>query len=164
MPQPDDDRFREFVTSRSASLIRTAYLLVGERGKAEDLLQTALLKTYLAWGRIDAGAVDAYVRRVMATTAVSWWRRRWSQERPTASPPDWADTDDPYGFAEAEEMRQHLMTLPARQRAVLVLRYYDDMAEADIAETLGISRGSVSSYTARGLAALRARLRQEVEK
>jgi RNA polymerase sigma-70 factor, ECF subfamily len=161
----DEERFRAFVAARSPALLRTAYLLVGDRGRAEDLVQTALVKTYLAWGRIrDDGAIEAYVRRVMATTATSWWRRRWSGELVSAALPDGAVGDGAAELAEADEMRQLLMTIPARQRAVLVLRYYNDLSEAEISATLGISRGAVSGYTARALATLRQRLGLEVSR
>ncbi|GAA3209412.1 SigE family RNA polymerase sigma factor [Dactylosporangium siamense] len=163
MDQSGEQRYREFVVARSAALLCTAYLLVGDRGRAEDLLQTALVKTYIAWDRIkDPGATEAYVRRVMATTATSWWRRRWSAERPAVSLPDSAVADASGELADADEMRRLLLTLPARQRAVLVLRYYDDMSEADVAEMLGISRSAVSSYATRGLSALRHRIGEEI--
>jgi RNA polymerase sigma-70 factor (sigma-E family) len=163
MDQSGERQYREFVVTRSAALLRTAYLLVGDRGGAEDLLQTALVKTYVAWDRIkDPAATEAYVRRVMATTATSWWRRRWSGERPAVSVPDSTVEDASGGLADADEMRRLLLTLPARQRAVLVLRYYDDMSEADVAEMLGISRSAVSSYAARGLSALRQRIGEEI--
>lgn len=161
--QLGEQRYREFVVARSAALLRTAYLLVGDRSKAEDLLQTALVKTYLAWDRIkDAGATEAYVRRVMATTATSWWRRRWRVEHVAVSADEPAVADASARLADADEVRRLLLTLPARQRAVLVLRYYDDMSEKDVAEMLGISRGAVSSTAARGLAALRRRIAEEV--
>src|SRR5581483_7400238 len=119
MGQPDDESFREFVAAGSAALLRTAYLLVGDLGQAEDLLQTALVKTYLAWGRIrDPGAVHAYVRRVLVTTATSWWRRRASFEVPIAAVPDAVAPDFAGVRAEAETMRQLLLGLPAKQRAV----------------------------------------------
>jgi RNA polymerase sigma-70 factor (sigma-E family) len=163
MDKADEARFRDYVAARSPALLRTAYLLVGDRGRAEDLVQTALVKTYLAWGRIrDEGALDAYVRRIMANTATSWWRRRWSGERPADQLPDQPLADPANDLAEADGVRRLLLLLPARQRAVLVLRFYNDMTEAEVAETLGISRGSVSSYAAKGLATLRARLGEEV--
>jgi RNA polymerase sigma-70 factor (sigma-E family) len=163
MDEVDEARFREFVAARSPALLRTAYLLVGDRGRAEDLVQTVLVKTYLAWGRIrDPGAIDAFVRRVMATTATSWWRRRWSGELAAAAPPDRMVGDPTAELVEADEMRRLLLTIPARQRAVLVLRFYDDLSEAEVGATLGISRGAVSGYTAKGLAALRARMSEEV--
>jgi len=159
MGQPDDESFREFVATGSARLLRTAYLLVGDLGQAEDLLQTALVKTYLAWGRIrDPGAVHAYVRRVLVTTATSWRRRRASHEVPVAAVPESVAPDFAGLRAEAETMRRLLLALPPKQRAVLVLRFYEDLTEAEVAEALGVTRGTVSRYVTRGLATLRARL------
>jgi RNA polymerase sigma-70 factor (sigma-E family) len=159
MGEQDDESFREFVATGSAALLRVAYLLVGDLGQAEDLLQSALVKTYLAWGRIrDPGAVHAYVRRVLVTTATSWWRRRAAHEVPVAAPPELVAPDFAGRQAEAETMRRLLLTLPAKQRAVLVLRFYEDLTEAEVAEVLGVTRGTVSRYVTRGLAALRARL------
>jgi RNA polymerase sigma-70 factor (sigma-E family) len=154
---------RDFIAHRSAAMLRTAYLLVGDRAHAEDLLQTALIKTYLAWPRIrDPGALDAYVRRTMATTAISWWRGRRFHERAAEQLPDRVD-DDPVGpRIERDAMWAHLRALPPRQRAVLVLRYYEGLSEAEIAETLGLSRGTVKSHAARALATLRARLATEL--
>jgi RNA polymerase sigma-70 factor, ECF subfamily len=157
-----DESFREFVAAGSPALLRVAYLLVGDLTLAEDLLQSALVKTYLAWGRIrDPGAVHAYVRRVLATTATSWWRRRSSWEEPVAAPPDRVTPDFAPHQVQSAAIRQVLMALPAKQRAVLVLRFYEDMTEAEVAETLGVTRGTVSRYTARALAALRSRLDEE---
>src|SRR5262245_62751415 len=95
--------FRQFVASRSAALLRTAYLMVGDWAHAEDVLQTALTKTYLAWRRLGGiEALDAYARRVVVTTATSWWRRRWHGERPTELLPErGADPHD--GWAGTEE-------------------------------------------------------------
>lgn len=162
MDSADEERYRGFVAARSTALLRTAYLLVGDRGRAEDLLQTALTKTYLSWGRIrDQGAVEAYVRRVMATTATSWWRRRWHGETPTESLPETPMPGDLGGLhAERDELWRLLQELPVKQRAVLVLRFYEDMNETEVAEALAISRGTVKSHTSRALAALRARLGQ----
>ncbi len=147
-----------FVAEHSAALLRTAYMLVGDRGKAEDLLQTALTKTYLHWGRIhDRGAAVAYVRRVLANTATSWWRLRSSSEQPVAVFPDHA-APDPIGARDDQlEMWRHLQSLPRRQRTVLVLRYYEDMTESDIADAMGISPGGVKSLASRALARLRTR-------
>jgi RNA polymerase sigma-70 factor (ECF subfamily) len=156
----DRDRpFAEFVAARSPALLRTAYLLTGDAGRAEDLLQTALTKTYLAWDRIrDPGAVETYVRRVLATSAVSSWRRRWHLERPTDAVPD-RMVDVRADAAEDHLLLWQLVRqLPARQRAVLVLRFYEDMSEAETAEVLGLSRGTVKSHASRGLAALRGKL------
>lgn len=157
----DENVLRDFITSRSPALLRSAYLLVGSREQAEDLVQTALIKTYLVWPRMrDRGAVEAYVRKTIATTAISWWRGRRFREQPTVeldkSPRVVADGVDP--LVERDAMWRHLCALPAKQRAVLVLRYYEGLSEAEIAETLGLRRGTVKSHASRGLAALRRRL------
>jgi RNA polymerase sigma-70 factor, ECF subfamily len=158
----DEERFRQFVAGRSDSLLRTAYLLTGDRGKAEDLLQTALVKTYLSWGRIKHDqAVEGYTRKIMANTATSWWRRKWSAEQPTDILPERGQPDASSRVADTEEMRRFLGGLPARQRAVLVLRYFADLSEAQVADELGISRGAVSGYANRGLNTLRERMLAE---
>lgn len=153
-----DADFRQFVVLRSAALLRVAYLMVGDWAHAEDILQTALTKTYLAWRRLGGiEATDAYARRVVATTATSWWRRRWHGERPSDVLPERGV--DPYdGWAEREALWRHVRSLPTRQRAVLVLRYYEDLTETETARILGVSVGTVKSQTARALATLRERL------
>lgn len=154
-----EQEFREFVATRSAALHRTAYLLAGDWANAEDLVQTVLAKVYLNWRRIaDRDAVDAYARRVLATTATSWWRRRWHGERPTERLPDVAAADHSSALVERDVLWRHVRTLPARQRAVLVLRFYEDCTEAETARLLGISVGTVKSHTARALDTLRRRL------
>jgi RNA polymerase sigma-70 factor (sigma-E family) len=160
----DTQLYRDFVGARSDALLRTAYLLVGDRGRAEDLLQTALMKTYQSWGRIkDKGALESYVRRTMVTTATSWSRRHWRAERPTELLPETTETaelgDLAVGQADRDELWRLLQRLPVKQRAVLVLRFYQDMSEAQVAETLGIARGTVKSHTSRALAVLRDHLR-----
>ena len=150
----DRSGFDEFVATRSPALLRTAYLLTGDRGVAEDLLQTALAKCWFAWGRIE-GPPEPYVRRVLATTYATWWRRKWRAERPTGELPD---RGDPAGTAPVEDrdaLWRALGALPRRQRAVVVLRYYEDLSEADTAAALGISTGTVKSQAAKALAALR---------
>ena len=156
--------FQGFVAARGGALLRTAYLLVGDRHLAEDLLQTALVKTYVKWSSIrDVGALEGYVRRTMATTATSWWRGRPYREKPVEQLPDRAPQGVPGVDAglEQDAMWTHLRALPAKQRAVLVLRYYEGLAESEIAEVLGISRGTVKSHASRGLTALRQRLSEE---
>jgi len=165
-----DDRDREFgafVGARSAALLRTAYLVTGHRQSAEDLLQTALAKTYLAWNRIDSPeSVEAYVRRVMVTTHVSWWRRHRGRERITdpqldsdgASPTDNSAPTATDTVDERDRLWAALRGLPDRQRTVLVLRYYEDLSEEEIAHLMGCSRGTVKTHASRGLAALRTRL------
>ena len=158
-----DEEFRAFVAARSPALLRTSCLLVGgDWALAEDLLQAALTKTYLAWGRIeDRGAVEAYVRRTLATTATSWWRRRWHGERSTDVLPEGADPDRSAVVDERDALWRHVRALPAKQRAVLVLRFYEDLSEAETARTLGVSPGTVKSHTSRALATLRAALAEE---
>lgn len=156
-----DDEFRRYVGARSAALRRTAYLLTGNREDAEDLLQTALGKTYLAYGRIrDKGALDAYVRKVLVSTQTSIWRRRSrGREFPTAEPPDRpaeaAGSDAAETAALRDALWRALGRLGRRQRAVVVLRYYEDLSEAETADLLGISVGTVKSQGARALATLR---------
>ena len=156
-----ESEFREFVALRSPALLRSAYLLVGgDWALAEDLLQAALIKTYLAWGRInDPGAREAYVRTTLATTATSWWRRRWHGERATAELPETIGRDRTDTIDDRDALWPLVRDLPARQRAVLVLRFYEDFSEAETARTLGLSVGTVKSHTARALKSLRAVLK-----
>lgn len=155
-PLEGDGTFERLLRDRSTSLLRTAYLLTGDAQLAEDLLQTALTTTFLRWGRLrDPQAGEAYVRKVMATTYTRWWQRRWNGETPTAELPDAAGPDAFAGAEDREVLRQALAGLSRRQRAVVVLRFYGDMSEADVAETLGIATGTVKSTTARALERLR---------
>ena len=157
-----EDEFREFVTVRSGALLRTAYLLAGDWSTAEDLLQTALTKTYLAWKRLgQIEAVEPYARRVLVNTATSWWRRRWHGERPTEFLPETAAPDRLDEQLDRDVLWKHVKALPARQRAVLVLRFYEDMSEAQTAAMLDISAGTVKSQTSRALGTLRKRLAAE---
>lgn len=157
-----EDEFREFVTVRSGALLRTAYLLAGDWSTAEDLLQTALTKTYLAWKRLgQIEAVEPYARRVLVNTATSWWRRRWHGERPTEFLPETAAPDRLDEQLDRDVLWKHVKALPARQRAVLVLRFYEDMSEAQTAAILNISAGTVKSQTSRALGTLRKRLAAE---
>ncbi|MDG4773108.1 SigE family RNA polymerase sigma factor [Solwaraspora sp. WMMD792] len=157
-----EEDFREFVASRSGALLRTAYLLAGDWATAEDLLQTALTKTYLAWKRLgQIEAVEPYARRVLVNTATSWWRRRWHGERPTETLPERAGPDLIQQQLERDVLWRHVKALPARQRAVLVLRYYEDLSEAQTAALLNISPGTVKSQTSRALGTLRKRLAAE---
>jgi RNA polymerase sigma-70 factor (sigma-E family) len=157
-----DVDFRQFVAARSAALLRTAYLLVGDWASAEDVLQTALTKTYLAWRRLgEIEAVEAYARRVLVTTATSWWRRRWHGERPTDVMPDRASPDHIDEHIERQALWRHVRSLPARQRAVLVLRFYEDLTEVETARILGVTVGTVKSQCARALAGLRVSLGED---
>ncbi|MEU6023339.1 SigE family RNA polymerase sigma factor [Micromonospora sp. NPDC047134] len=156
---PLEEEFRDFVTARSSALLRTAYLLTGDWGTAEDLLQTALTKTYLAWKRLGGiEAIEPYTRRVMINTSTSWWRRRWHGERPTEVLPERPAADEIEQQLNRDALWRHLRALPARQRAVLVLRFYEDLSEAQAAALLNISTGTVKSQTSRALATLRRRI------
>ncbi|MFC6884785.1 MULTISPECIES: SigE family RNA polymerase sigma factor [Actinomadura] len=150
------EEFREYVTARGAALLRAATQLTSDRAEAEDLLQAALAKTYLAWDRIqDRAAVDGYVRRAMVNTQISWWRRKKLDVYPTDRLPD-RPVDDHTGRSELHDaLGRALDRLPERQRLAVVLRYYEDMPENEIAEVLGISVGTVKSTVSRAVAKLR---------
>jgi len=149
--------FAEFVTLRYADLVRTAVLLTGDRGHAEDLVQRALLAVFRSWGRLDHVAnAEAYTRTTMVRLASRWWRRRWRAEIPTDRLPDRPVGDHAAGVDTAEVVRRALAALPWPQRAVLVMRYFEERSEAEIAEVLGCSAGTVKSRASRGLVALRA--------
>ena len=153
-----DDEFAAFVAARYRALVRTGLLLSGDLGHAEDLVQSALIRTYLAWGRLsDPGNAEAYARRTLARLAVRARGRRWRGEVATGDLPEPARAvaaADHGGLAV--DVRRALAALPAGQRAVLVLRYLDDLSEAETARLLGVSPGTVKSRAARGLASLRA--------
>jgi RNA polymerase sigma-70 factor (sigma-E family) len=152
----DDPAFRDYVRSRRRALLRTAYLLTGNAADAEDLVQSALAKTYLAWDRIqDRSALDGYVRRAIVNTHISWWRRRRLEEYPTDEIPDRAVIDEPESSDMQETLRRAVDRLPGRMRAAVMLRYYDDMTESEVAEVLGVSLGTVKSTVSRAVAKLR---------
>jgi RNA polymerase sigma-70 factor (sigma-E family) len=148
-----DESFRRFVVAHRRSLLRSAFLLTGDRGHAEDLVQTALLKTYRHWDRvIGRGDPTAYVHRVLVTTSTSWWRRLSATEQVIETMPDRAA--DPEQMRD-DELLQALRALPPRMRAVVVLRFYEDRSEAQTAELLGCSVGTVKTQTFRAMARLR---------
>jgi RNA polymerase sigma-70 factor (sigma-E family) len=148
--------FADFVVARGQALQRTAYLFTGDWLLAEDLLQTALARAYPRWDRIVRDDPEAYVRRVIVNTWSSWWRRKWRGETPTGQLPDRVGSD-PYAEADRRDaVRRALARLPLRQRAVVVLRFHEDMSEAQVAAILGISVGTVKSQASKALAKLRA--------
>lgn len=150
--------FAEFVTARSSVLIRVAYVLAGDQHAAEDLLQTALTKAAARWGRIHM-APDAYVRQVMYREQVSWWRRGIRRRETTmAEVPDQAAAAADTSAETRLSLQQALRALPAGKRAVLVLRYFEDLPEAQVASILGCSVGTVRSQTYKALAQLRTAL------
>lgn len=158
MNAADEADFAAFVATRSAALLSFAHVLTGDRHDAEDVVQTALAATALGWHRLRSKEnPEGYVRRAIVTTHLNRQRRRPWLERPTGEVPE--PTDPGPGGAEGlddrDAMWRVLATLPPRQRAVLVLRYYEDLSEADIADVLGCSRGTVKSQAAKALERLR---------
>lgn len=172
MPR-EPEGFREFVTERSPALLRTAWMLTGDPHTAEDLLQTALSRTWPHWTRIRDQHPEAYVRQVMVRTNASWWSRKWRGERPTEDLADAAarsgspahgegDAADPqHGIPERLDLARALRDLPLRQRQCVVLRHFDDLSVAETARAMGCSEGTVKSQTAKGLASLRTAVEQE---
>jgi RNA polymerase sigma-70 factor (sigma-E family) len=151
--------FDSFVRARTPALLRSAYLLTGDQHLAEDLVQNALARTHRHWSKLhEAGNAEAYTRKTMYHLQVSWWRRRRIAESLGTDMPDRAPAAQP-DLADATALRLSLRSalrlLTARQRAVLVLRFFDDLTEAQAAEMLGVTVGTVKSQTARALARLR---------
>ena len=153
----DADEFSAYVRARSTALLRTAYLLTGNRCDAEDLLQTALAKVYLAWPRIkDKEAVEGYVRRTLVNTHTSRWRLRRLAEYPTEVLPETPTAHDPFAAHDLQDaLWRALSRLTPRQRATVVLRYYLDLSEAETAQILGVSVGTVKSTMHHSLGKLR---------
>lgn len=150
--------FREYVAARQAALLRSAKLLTGDWPAAEDLVQTALVRVWPRWARVTADGTDpdAYVRRVMINTYLTWRRRRWWGERPTGSVPDRATGDDSLARVDLRDvLGRALRDLTPAQRAVVVLRFYEDQSVEQTAELLGCSTGTVKSQAAKALARLR---------
>jgi RNA polymerase sigma-70 factor (sigma-E family) len=151
-----DQAFRDYVQARGGALLGMAIGLTGNRADAEDLVQAALAKTYLAWGKIsDYAALDGYVRRAIVNTHISWWRRRKVDEYPTDELPDIAVDDHSAGSDLHEVVARALDRLPSRMRAAVMLRYFEDMTEPEIAVALGVSLGTVKSTVSRAVAKLR---------
>lgn len=147
--------FDDYVRTRGRALWRAAFLLTGDAHEAEDLVQAALAKTYLRFDELGE-RYDAYLRTTMYRTYCSWWRRLWRGERPTERLPE-TPSADPAAESRVDSLRA-LEELPPRQRAVIVLRFFEDRSVADVAELLGVSEGTVKSSTNRGCAALRTSL------
>jgi len=151
-----DEEFREFVVGRSGALLRTAYLMTGDRGLAEDLVQSTLTKAYVSWGRVQsADNPDAYVRRILINTGIRAGRRRQITEILHADPPEAPAPDTTAHVDERQRLAAALTDLPPRQRAVVVLRYFDDLSEVSVAEILSCSVGTVKSQASKALAKLR---------
>lgn len=157
MSAPEVDRvaFEDFVRARRPALLRTAYLLTGQHADAEDLLQTALIKAVPHWRRI-ADNPEPYVRRILARESVSRWRRRRWREIASDVLPEAIHADP--DVAAKEDLRRALAGLAPRQRAVIVLRYFEDLSVAETADALDIAVGTVKSQTRDALRVLRDRM------
>jgi RNA polymerase sigma-70 factor (sigma-E family) len=160
-----EDEFTAFAAASTPALLRSAYLLCLDRGLAEDLVQTALAKLYVAWPRlVRHGALHGYAKQVVVRAFLDERRRPWRREHPAAELPEGGA--DPYGAVdERDRLRRAVATLPPRQRAVVVLRVWEDLSVAETAAALGISEGAVKSQLSRAVDALRAGLaRTEAER
>lgn len=147
--------FDEFVAARSSRLLRTAYLLTRDHALAEDLLQTALTKAWFSWSRIESEP-EPYVRKILVNTFASWWRRKWNGEQAHAEPPEPPPASGEHdSAAQRHDLWAAMGRLPRRQRAVIVLRFVEDLSEAETARLLGIAPGTVKSQTSKALAKLR---------
>ena len=162
MTEPGLERFEDFVTRRLPALYRFALTLTGSPHDAEDLVQEALVRTGLAWRRVRRkDAPESYVRTVMARLMVNRWRRKW-REDPVADVPDRPTVDPALDrIADRSYLDTAVRALPPRMRAVLVLRYLEGLADAEVAATLGCTVGTVKSQASRGLAKLRVSLATE---
>ncbi|TCC11500.1 SigE family RNA polymerase sigma factor [Kribbella soli] len=151
------DDFDDFVRGSATRLLRTAVLLTGDRGAGEDLVQETYEKIYVHWPRIRTGAPEAYARKTLTNLAANRWRtrRRRPAEVALAENHDEPTPDDSEAYAVRQQLLRALQDLPPRQRAAIVLRYYDDLTEAQTAEILGCSVGTVKSQTSRALDRLR---------
>ncbi|MGC4771069.1 SigE family RNA polymerase sigma factor [Micromonospora sp. DT44] len=151
--------FEEYAFARTSALVRLARLLTGDEHRAEDLVQDVLTRAYARWGRISrTDQPDAYVRRMLVNAHHSWWRRRSSREVTVAAVLDRAgDADEAAGVAERDALWRLVSDLPARQRTVIVLRYYEDLDDTAIAEILACSTGTVRTHAKRALTTLRRR-------
>jgi RNA polymerase sigma-70 factor (sigma-E family) len=160
-----DADFAAYLEARRAGLLRTAYLLTGNRHDAEDLVQTAFAKLYLSWDKVrDQGSMDGYVRRILVNEHNSLWRRAWKKRESSHDHPDLdRPHHDEYDEGTGSALWDVVQTLPRRARAVVVLRYYEELTEAETAAVLGISVGTVKSQTSRALATLRARAPQTLD-
>ena len=162
MDEAAEGRFRDWAGARAAPLHRTAFLLCGDWHVAEDLVQEAMARAALNWRRIEAAdSPDAYVRKILVNEGRARWRRRSSRERPAERLPEGQVEDGSAERARRDELLTALRALPPRQRAAVVLRYFDQLSEAETARALDCSLGTVKSQTSRALATLRKTLQPE---
>jgi RNA polymerase sigma-70 factor (sigma-E family) len=158
MPDTGTATYEEYVAARWTPLYRTAYLLTANHADAEDLVQATLVKTYLSWAKVSgASSPDAYVRRILTNAFLSGRRPlRITRERLVDQPPETASAEP--SSEDRLTLWPHVVDLPPKQRAVVVLRYYEDLTEQQIAEALGCSTGTVKSTASDALKSLRARI------
>lgn len=166
MDRHEAEEFAAYFARRRDAVRRTAYLLCGDWHKADDLAQTAFVALHRRWHKIrDHGALDAYVRKTLVRASIDESRRPWRRERAVDALPEPAPSGESVDetVAQREMLLAALREVPPKQRAVLVLRYFDGLDVASTAKALGCSEGNVKSQTARGLAALRTKLGEEVD-
>ncbi|NIJ14921.1 RNA polymerase sigma-70 factor (sigma-E family) [Saccharomonospora amisosensis] len=166
MDHRDEQEFAEYFAAKRDSVRRTAYMLCGDWHRADDLAQTAFVALHRRWRKIrDRAATDAYLRTTLVRAAIDESRRPWRRERQAEQLPEPPDVDDALAdrVATREDLLAGLRKVPSRQRAVLVLRYFEGLDVAGVARVLGCSEGNVKSQTARGLANLREALGEEVD-
>lgn len=156
-PASAEESFADFVRARWSWTMRLAYAMVLDYAGAEDVAQEAFAKLWFRWGKVRDDNPDAYLRRIVVTTFLSKRRRRWRGEQPTEHVPDHPRMAETHRVDDRDRLRRVLAELSPRQRAAVYLRYAEDLPEAQVAELLGCSVGSVKQHTARGLAALRQR-------
>jgi RNA polymerase sigma-70 factor (sigma-E family) len=149
----DQASFEAWAARHYAALVRSASIVTGDVHRAEDLVQEACIKVAARWEKLRDGNPEAYARRILYRDHISWWRR--TRETPAADPLSDLVVDDSEGRVDAVVIRQSLNRLTRKQRAVLVLRFYEDLTEAQTAEALGVSIGTVKSQTFAALAKLR---------
>jgi RNA polymerase sigma-70 factor (sigma-E family) len=152
-----DKEFASFVDGRFTALRRFGYLLTGEWHLAEDLVQASLTKVWFKRKSLrSAAALESYTRTVMVNTNIQWWRRKWKGEAPTEVLPEPPAAPSQYGVIDdRDQLLRALAELPKRTRAALVLRYFEDLPDAEVAQIMGCSSGTVKSHISRGLARLR---------
>ena len=158
MARRDDEGFVEFAAARRDRLRRTAYLICGDWHRSSDIVQEALIRLYVAWPRLERkDGLTAYARRAVVSVAIDQSRRRSSTELPSEVGDQAPATDDVAGgVADRDLLMRALASLPKRQRACVVLRYYEDLPVAEVATALGVNEGTVKSQTSRALASLKA--------
>lgn len=166
MDHRDEQEFAEYFAAKRDSVRRTAYMLCGDWHRADDLAQTAFVALHRRWRKIrDRAATDAYLRKTLVRAAIDESRRPWRRERQTETLPESPDVGEAFAdrVVAREDLLAGLRKVPSRQRAVLVLRYFEGLDVSGVARVLGCSEGNVKSQTARGLAKLREALGEEVD-